>query len=185
MRESRWVEYRLTKSELVGNKSPRTNVFLADPEITTTRVTPKDYYKSGYDKGHMAPAEDMAYDRTSEAECFYMTNMIPQLPGCNRGIWKKLETLVRSWAMKDTDLIVFTGPVLGPVSKTIGVDKVMVPASCYKLIMDPTSYVCFVIPNSSSQAELKTFEVSVDSLSKLTGINFRGVVGTRNNNWGR
>ena len=133
MKESKWVEYRLRKSELIVKRVPRTNKFLADPLITTTRVMPNDYAKSGYDRGHMAPAEDMEYNSSDEAECFYMTNMVPQIPGYNRGIWKKLEMKVRSWAMTDTNIIVITGPVLGSISKTIGPNKVMIPEACYKL----------------------------------------------------
>ena len=185
MKESKWVEYRLRKSELVVKRVPRTNKFLADPMVTTTKVMPNDYAKSGYDRGHMAPAEDMEYNSTDEAECFYMTNMVPQLPGFNRGVWKKLEMHIRSWAMADTDLIVITGPVLGPVSKTIGPNKIMVPEACYKLIVDSLSYVCFVIPNAISSADLNIFKISADSLSKLTGIKFNKMVGNRINSWQR
>lgn len=185
MKESKWVEYRLRKSELIAKRVPRTNKFMADPLVTTTKVMPNDYAKSGYDRGHMAPAEDMEYNSTDEAECFYMTNMVPQLPGFNRGVWKKLEMHVRSWAMTDTDLIVITGPILGPVSKTIGPNEVMVPEACYKLIVDSLSYVCFIIPNAISTTELSTFKVSMDSLSKLTRINFKKMIGNRTNNWQR
>jgi len=183
MKESKWVEYRLRKSELIAKRTPRTNKFLADPMITTTKVMPNDYAKSGYDRGHMAPAEDMEYNSTDEAECFYMTNMIPQLPGFNRGVWKKLEMRIRSWVMVDTNLIVITGPVLGPISKTIGPNKIMVPEACYKLVIDSLNYVCFVIPNAISHADLNIFKVSVDSLSRLTGISFKKMIENRANNW--
>jgi endonuclease G len=55
-----------------------------------------DYEKSGYDRGHLAPAADMGFSKITMAESFYYSNMSPQVPGFNRGIWKQLEEQTRN-----------------------------------------------------------------------------------------
>ena len=49
-----------------------------------------------------------------------MSNISPQLPAFNRGIWKKLEKQVREWAKKEGGLYVVTGPVLQKGLRKIG-----------------------------------------------------------------
>lgn len=57
-----------------------------------------------------APAADMAHSAEAMEETFLMSNISPQLPVFNRGIWKSLEKLVRDWGEKERIYIV-TGPV--------------------------------------------------------------------------
>ena len=51
-----WVSYELTRQETKG-KEKRSNRFIADPLAIGTIATNADYTRSGYDKGHMAPAQ--------------------------------------------------------------------------------------------------------------------------------
>ena len=64
------------------------------------RVFP--YAHSGYDKGHLAPAQDFAWSRAAMLATFDYCNALPQAPALNRGAWKKLETKVRKWSQYDT-----------------------------------------------------------------------------------
>ncbi len=92
-----WVAYLLTDDEVQGTLS-RTNNFRADPGISTGSAALSDYRGSGYDRGHLAPAADMKWSSAAMSESFLMSNMTPQVPGFNRGIWKKLEAWVREQA---------------------------------------------------------------------------------------
>ena len=92
-RQARWVGYLLTKSETV-KVAKRSNKFTADPLIPETDNA-VDYKKSGFDRGHLAPAADMSYSQETMQESFYFSNMSPQNPSFNRGIWKKLEEKTR------------------------------------------------------------------------------------------
>jgi hypothetical protein len=83
------------------------------------RASPRDYDKSGYDKGHQAPAEDFAWDADELSDSFSMANMAPQLPGLNRAEWEHLEETVRSWALVRGELLIFVGPVLPAKPETI------------------------------------------------------------------
>ena len=105
-----------------------------------------------------------------------MSNMSPQNPQFNRGIWSKLEKLVRHFASREKRIVVVTGPIL-PAEKTItiGVNDVTVPQYYYKAIYDttpPEKMIAFVLPNRGSNADLRTFVVSVDYVEELTGLDF-------------
>lgn len=60
------------------------------------------YARSGYDKGHLAPAQDFAFSRSAMLATFDYINALPQTPALNRGAWKRLETKVRKWSQADT-----------------------------------------------------------------------------------
>lgn len=60
------------------------------------------YLHSGYDKGHLAPAQDFAWSRSAMMATFDYCNALPQAPALNRGAWKRLETQVRKWSQLDT-----------------------------------------------------------------------------------
>jgi endonuclease G len=110
---------------------------------------PKDYAKSGYDLGHMAPNEDFAWDAGEQKDTFSMANVAPQVPGLNRQGWERLEEDVRAWALTRGELQVYVGPIYGETSKTIGADKLPIPSAFYKIVLDRQTgeEVGFIMPN--------------------------------------
>lgn len=175
-KQANWVAYILTANEVNAAHVVRTNNFLPDPLLQTDYVSDEDYKGSGYDRGHLANAEDMSYSTTTMKESFYYSNMTPQLPAFNRGVWKRLEELVRFWATQYDSIYIVTGPVLTNDLPTIGADKVSVPEYYYKVILEYNANekkgIGFVLKNEASAATLKSFAVSIDSVEHLTGIDF-------------
>jgi endonuclease G, mitochondrial len=173
--QATWVAYELTKKE-TAKLVKRKNNFIPDPDVKTGTADDIDYEGSGYDKGHLAPAADMCWSESSMEESFYFSNMSPQEPGFNRGIWKKLEEQVRNWAIAYNSVYIVTGPVLSDGLPVIGPDKVSVPKYYYKVILDytgpETKGIGFIIPNSGSNQPLQKYAVSIDSVEKFTGIDF-------------
>jgi len=173
--QANWVAYELTAEETQKAVS-RTNDFRPDPAVRTGSATNADYQGSGYDRGHMASAADMSWNVQSMEESFFYSNMSPQVPGFNRGIWKKLEERVRQWAMENKDIYVVTGPVLTGNLSAIGPDKVSVPRYYYKVVLDYSlpelKGIGFIMPNASSTLPLQSFAVPIDSVEKVTGIDF-------------
>jgi endonuclease G len=173
--QANWVAYELTKDE-TNKIFERTNKFLIDRNVKTGSATDKDYENSGYDRGHLAPASDMGWSEITMAESFYYSNMSPQDPSFNRGIWKKLEELVRTWAIENNSLYIVTGPILSNNLQTIGPNKVSVPNYYYKVILDYSEPsikgIGFILPNIGSKEELQNYAVSIDSVESLSGIDF-------------
>ena len=175
-----WVQYIMTAEEVSRRAAKRGDDFRPDPDVPTGSATPQDYSRSGYDRGHLAPAADMSFSVKTMSESFYMSNMSPQAPQFNRGIWSKLEKQVRHFATKEKRIVVVTGPIL-PAEKTItiGANKVTVPQYYYKVIYDttpPEKMIGFVLPNKGSSADLRTFVVTVDRVEDLTGLDFFSAV---------
>ena len=170
-----WVGYELTKKE-TEKAFERTDEFIPDPAVSTGTATVADYLKSGYDRGHLAPAADMGWSQQAMAESFYFSNMSPQEPGFNRGIWKNLEEQVRTWAKAYDSIYVVTGPVLKDGLVQLGPNGVSIPKYYYKVILDNTGddakAIGFLMPNQASKEPLEKFAVSVDQVEQETGIDF-------------
>ena len=171
---SNWIAYELTAEETQGSVK-RNNKFVEDPKVPAGQsATNKDYARSGFDRGHLAPAADMTWDETAMKESFYFSNMAPQEPTLNRGIWKKLEDSARGWAKRDSAICIITGPVVKNEKKKIGSGNVVVPTHFYKVILSPYAEtpqgIGFIFKNEGSLKLLKEFAVSIDSVQKFTGI---------------
>lgn len=156
-----------------SEKVSRTNDFREDPAVETGSAEPEDYKRSGYDRGHLCPAGDMTSSQEAMSETFFMSNMSPQEPSFNRGIWKKLEEQVRTWGARETIWVV-TGPVFKDVKGKIGSNKVTVPGYYYKVVYSPSKseMIGFIIPNAQSKKSIADYVVSVDSVEVFTGLDF-------------
>jgi endonuclease G len=174
--EPSWVAYILTRKEVQSGSEVRSENFRPDKNISRRSATLKDYSGSGYDRGHMAPAGDMKWSARAMSESFLLSNMSPQEPGFNRGIWSRLEAQVREWAIKNDSILVISGPVLKSIKKYIGKDRVGVPDYYFKVIADisaPTyKVIAFVLPNRSSTGDVMNYAVTIDSVERITGYNF-------------
>ena len=172
-----WVAYPLLAYEITGDADRDREQFKPDPLVETGTALSSDYTRSGYDRGHLAPAGDFKFSQRLTRESFYMGNVSPQAPQFNRGIWKELEELVRRWAVRDNGLYVVTGPVLKPGLPTIGrINEVSVPEKFYKVILycnkPDIRMIGFLLDNEASESSLKQFVVPVDQIEQLTGIDF-------------
>lgn len=174
--QSKWVAYKFDKSMILGDE-PRNENFRPDPKVLTNTADIKDYKASGFDRGHLAPAADMSFDKQSMDESFYFSNISPQNAGFNRGLWKKLETTVRNFAENLGCIYVVTGPVLKSGLPTIGENQVSVPEKFYKAILyfsdTLITGIAFILPNEKiNSSSVFNYTVSIDYLEKETKINF-------------
>lgn len=171
-----WVAYELDEFKASANLFNRTDNFREDPNVSTGSATLADYSGSGFDRGHLAPAGDFKFSKTAMSETFFMTNMSPQKPGFNRGVWNRLEALVRNWAIEEEKLYVVTGGILHDTLPTIGANQVSVPQYFYKIVLDYTlpgiKAIAFLMENESSNLPLHHFVVTIDSVESLTGVDF-------------
>lgn len=175
-KQAAWVAYKIVPAQWKSSVK-RSDNFRPDPRVGDTSASLKDYRRSGYDRGHLAPAASMKYSAITMSESFYLSNMSPQKPGFNRGIWAKLESLVRDWAKTHEELYVVTGPLLAKgFLKTIGPNQVCVPRFYFKVILDykepDIKAIGFILPNDSSARPLDHFVFTVDEIELLSGFDF-------------
>lgn len=171
-----WVAQRLTRDKLTGSVK-RSNNFKADRELKQgKRAELSDYKGSGFDRGHMAPAGDMAWDPQAMSESFFLSNMVPQVgEGMNRGIWKDLEEKVRRWARERGELYVYSGPIYEKEPRTIGRNRVAVPSYLYKVVLDPNQKeaLAVIMPNQKlKNDDMPKYLVPVREVEKKTGLDF-------------
>jgi endonuclease G len=173
-KQANWVAYLLTKDETV-KRYQRGEFFAPDPLISGTDFK-VDYLKSGYDRGHLAPAADMGYSMETMIQSFFYSNMSPQLPRFNRGVWKKLEMQDRNWAVQFDSLYVVTGPIFDSIMPTIGPHRVAVPKAYYKVLLQKRNGnwegIGFILPNSNSKVDFKNYSISIDKVEEITGLDF-------------
>lgn len=164
-----------------NTKVSRSNDFKPDYSVSTKSAIPQDYYKSGYDKGHLAPAADFSYSKELMSESFYMSNMSPQTPGLNRGPWKFLEEYFRNLGKKYDKTYIITGPVLGTddmseLYESIGENEVKIPFLFYKcglFIKDNEYYlISFLMPNNIISKNFKDYQCSTNDIENLVNMNF-------------
>ena len=111
-----------------------------------------------------------------ELESFLMSNMTPQLPGLNRGIWKLLETATGAWTFtRQHTLLVYAGPIYSPKDPTIGADKVIVPHAFYKIVTDTQTgeSLAFIFPHREDLGnDLTRVQSTIAEVEKATGLVF-------------
>ena len=174
-RQAIWTAYILSADNLQSKQVKRQNRFLVDPMVKWNPVHPRDYSKTGYDKGHLAPAADMTYSVETMKNSFFMSNITPQTPGCNRGIWKRIEHTVREWTLREQNLCIVTGPIFKKSYKKMGKGEIPVPHAFYKVVFDmtpPHKMIGFIVPNEASKKHISKFVVSVNEVERITGLDF-------------
>ena len=106
-KQAEWTIHLLTEKSIRGQQR-RTDDFRPDHRAFPV-VSHRAFSGSGFDRGHLVPAADMKLNKKAMSETFYMTNMSPQTPGFNRGIWKSLEYGFRKAVLTYGSTIVDSG----------------------------------------------------------------------------
>ncbi|MEG3899205.1 MULTISPECIES: DNA/RNA non-specific endonuclease [unclassified Microcoleus] len=181
-----WVSWQLNKSWI--GAADRKNDFSPDDALPANwyKVRPTDYSGSGYDRGHVAPSADRTRNEPDNSATFLMSNMMPQVPELNRGVWGDLEEYCRELVSQGKELYIIAGPVgkQGAIGRT---EKIAVPTKTWKVIavLDRqglgmrgvtanTRTIAVMMPNDASVKGRgwKSFRVSVKQVERETGLNF-------------
>lgn len=167
-----WVKYMVTKTDLESDVAKRKNNFKEDTLISSGSAQLEDYKGSGYDRGHLAPAATFVDDQKEMDESFYLSNISPQHPSFNRGIWKKLEVYERRMAVEKDTIYVICGPILNGKLKTIGSNEVSIPEFFFKIIYYKDWMMCFILKNEGTKESLSNFKQPLDVIQSESNINF-------------
>lgn len=147
----------------------RDDAFHEEPRLAgDARASLGDYLRSGFDRGHLAPAGDMP-SAAAQAQSFSLANIVPQDRGMNRGLWSDIEESVRRLAVRRGSLYVVTGPIFSGASVGQIGGGVLVPTQMFKALYDPArgeagAYLARNIDGGDWQA------VSIADLQAAAGI---------------
>lgn len=176
-RLAEYVTYQLTADHLKSKSAERNNKFIPDPYLVDKDipyVVTAEYAKSGYDRGHLAPSADFAWNQEANNMTFVMSNMAPQTPGLNRDAWKRLEDQVRKWACGEEKITVITGPVLTNNLPTLK-SGLEIPQEFFKIVIDetaPKKTIAFLYHQTDKGNVLSERVVPMNNIEKATGIAF-------------
>ena len=169
-----YVVEHVTKESITG-PAKRKDDFRPDPTLAAgTSAQLADYAGKPYDRGHLAPGADNTQTESIMSESFLLSNMIPQVPNNNRGIWKQLEVQVRDYVLKNNDVYVVSGPIYNTVYETIGAG-VGIPQRIFKVIVDVKNQraSAYIFPNTALPvADLPKYKVTIREAEQASGLNF-------------
>ncbi len=169
-----FVAERLNRANITQAKGQqRTDKFFADARLPRAeRAELADYKGSGYSRGHMAPAGNMA-SAEAMAQSFSLANMVPQNQSHNAGPWSQIEQDTRKYAQRARgDVYVFTGPVFSGPARTIGPGKVQVPSHLFKLVYDASTGKSWAYWQANAAGTRASAPISYDELVRRSGIQF-------------
>jgi endonuclease G len=168
-----YVAQRLNRRSVEDADEKRATRFFADARLPRAeRAELEDYKRSGYSRGHMAPAGDMP-TATAMAQSFSLANMVPQDIQHNGGAWAKIEQDTRHYARRAKgDVFVITGPVFTPQSPRIGQNGVTVPTYLFKLVFDPSRNRAWAHWQENREGERVGRPISYRALVERTGVEF-------------
>jgi len=171
LKSAEWVAYRLERETRPG--VVRQDSFRPDPDLPVRyQTTPADYDEPVYHQGHLANSESIDRTVTANAETFLMSNIVPQLPRHNTGIWKGLENRERKWADRFGEVWVFQGVLYEPQPETIG-NRVPVPDAFWKVVYEPQGQraISYLIPHRPLYTrDLPRYRTSVDVIEAAAGM---------------
>ena len=143
-RQPRWAMEVIDPNNKRVEISDRLNNFRVDMRIPPQFRADMDDYVGAfdgqkYDRGHLISSADRRASNIRNSETFLMSNMSPQIPQFNRGIWKKLEAAVRDLANLYIEVYTICGPLFhaGQQLKSIGKGdtKIPIPGGYFKSIL--------------------------------------------------
>lgn len=158
----------------------------------------KDYFRSGYDRGHQVPAADAKFSQEAMNDTFFLSNMCPQVgDGFNRDYWAHFEDFCRRLTTKYASVRIITGPLYLPKLHPDGKYRVSyevigsppniaVPTHFYKVIVGegavdaagnsvgPVAVGAFVMPNAviDNKTPLTEFVAPLEIVERASGVQF-------------
>ena len=167
-REPNWVSWNLTTADT--GSSGRSPNFFQDTTLPAGfyQVLTTDYSGSGFDRGHMCPSGDRTITDADNEATFFMTNMIPQAPDNNQGVWANFESECRTLAAAGNEVLIISGP--SGFSGTTIASGVAVAGFTWKIAV--------VVPVGSGTALSR-----ITTATRVIAIKIPNIAGVRSNPW--
>ena len=195
-RQPRWALELINRHtrQMADKDLRRLDNFREDPRIPEMfRSTLATFRGSNHDRGHLISSADRREDALINSETFLMSNMSPQVPAFNRGVWKDLESAVRKLSQtkmkikvgkekkevevwKYAEVYAICGPVfeIGETLEVIGdpkEPKVVIPHAFFKSVLAEQrlgrlELWSFLIPNEETKKKPSSFLIETEQVER-------------------
>ena len=180
-----WVSWHLDAQNL-GDIPRYSGRFITDTSLPNDwyKVTHDDYTGSGYDRGHMAPSADRSASAEANQATFILTNIVPQSPANNQGLWSDLEQHGRNLVREGNEIYLVAGST-GSLG-TLANGKLTIPANLWKVMLilpaatgddrarirATTEVIAIWTPNDESVADRnwQEYQTTVRCIEQRTGL---------------
>jgi endonuclease G, mitochondrial len=193
-----WVAWHL--SSAWKGTATRCDCFASEALLPSGfyKVTSTAYTSTGFDRGHLCPSDDRDGSATDNAATFTMSNMVPQAPANNQGLWANLEAYCRTLITAGNELYIISGAYgsggtgsNGGTTTTINNGRVTVPSRLWKIVVvlpigtgdasrvtSSTRIIAINVPNTqtSNNSAWGAYRTSVDAIESATGYDFLSAV---------
>ncbi len=174
-KQSKWVAYKLIGSDILQKTLPEVQ-FYNDLKLPSGSLNAEDFHQRVYPPGQLKPSGDARADINEMHDAYYYANICPMQPTFDQENWRILENMVRGWSLIFDTMYVVSGPAFKKKQDSIGVHKIPVPDYFYKVLLVHNGIdmqmIGFVLPNIDVRYDYVKNPVSVDSIERLTGIDF-------------
>lgn len=179
-RQAAWVAHVLTRRDVENDQADRQDRFIVCPSVQANGwpyARESDYTGTGYDRGHLIPSADRVQTQDENDATFRMSNIVPQTPGLNRGIWNNLEQELRRMAVRMDTLWIVTGGVLRPGLPCLDTSGVGIPEYYFKVVLTRADQgyqsLAFIIPNAPQiEGTFWDYAVPTDEAEKISNHDF-------------
>lgn len=184
-----WASWNLTADDL--GDSGRSPSFYADTNLPPNfrRVGTGEYSGSGYDRGHLCPSADRTANVDDNNAVFLMSNIMPQAPEQNSGVWGTFEGYCRSLVQSPSnyELFILCGPSGFTGESINGEGEVAIPRFTWKIVVvvppgtnsaleritATNRVIAIKVPNTNGvSTSWQDFVTSANQIRADTGFNF-------------
>uniref|UniRef100_A0A0K0FB23 Endonuclease n=1 Tax=Strongyloides venezuelensis TaxID=75913 RepID=A0A0K0FB23_STRVS len=172
------------------NNTRKNKYFSPDKTFYKTfQSTLEDYYKSGYDRGHMAAAGNYLHSKDTMQKTFTLSNIAPQVgKGFNQGLWSNLEQKIRKYIENNVYLTahILSGPLFIPKkmernNNTVYImeyevlnGRIAVPTHFFKVIIYTNNnknitYQSYIMPNAKISGSFDKFAQNISTIENYAG----------------
>lgn len=187
---TRWSSWNVTK-EWLGKSGRTQDRFVADPQLPKSwkKLSHNTYNKSGFDRGHLCPSEQRTASKPTNKTTFYLTNVLPQRPDLNQGVWRDMERwIVANVQDSGKDVYVIAGGIFSGRKKLGRI--IAVPDSCFMIavvlnageglddVNTRSRVEAVIMPNKLGIRRHRwwRYKRSVDAIERATGYDFLSAV---------
>ena len=169
-RQPNWASWLLTAAD-TGSSGRSPNFFVdtnLPPNFYWVQTT--DYSGSGYDRGHLCPSGDRTDTVAHNDETFFMSNIIPQAPDNNQGVWANLESYCRTLASAGNEVLITCGPEGFGNARTASAGQIPIASNVWKIIIA-------VPPGSGGTLD------RITNTTRVIAVNIPNIQGVRSDPW--